>query len=303
MNIKSSLKRIGATALAGICLITTTSSIITIANAYNKTSGTLGTNVALGSPLLNNQMQADDFNPWEQIAWGIYLSNYVNPFVDDYYSAFNQGAGYGSNGAGSQSLQFSSGSEATNAEIIKQMTSLAINLRGSAGMKQIKLTINDMHDGKITKSSVLDAGQQSSQAAPQPAESGSEGQTDENTDEGQVDVQTDLATGQDVQQATLADLFFMGNNQCLQVADSLTSGDQNVQQGHGLQLPTIQGGYSALNFNSTAGVKLYDVLNNSYLNVGDNPTINGSVRIATASDGRIPTFILPWMIATFSSLS
>ena len=54
--IKSSLKRIGATALAGICLITTTSSIITIANAYNKTSGTLGTNIALGSPLLNNQM-------------------------------------------------------------------------------------------------------------------------------------------------------------------------------------------------------------------------------------------------------
>ena len=291
MNIKSSLKRIGATALAGICLITTTSSIITIANAYNKTSGTLGTNIALGSPLLNNQMQADDFNPWEQIAWGIYLSNYTNPFVDDYYSAFNQGAGYGSNGAGSQSLQFSSGSEATNADIIKQMTSLAINLRGSAGMKQIKLTINDMSDGKITKSSVLDAGQQSSQAAPQPAES--DAQADGGTDESQVDVQTDLATGQDVSDATLADLFFMGNSQSLQVADSLTSGDQNVQQGHGLWLPTIQGGYSELNFNSTAGVKLYDVLNNSYLNVGDNPIINGSVQIATASNGKIPTFILP----------
>lgn len=269
--IKSSLKRIGATALAGLCLITTTSSIITIANAYNKTSGTLGTNVALGSPLLNNQMQADDFNPWEQIAWGIYLSNYVNPFVDDYYSAFNQGAGYGSNGAGSQSLQFSSGSEATNAEIIKQMTSLAINLRGSAGMKQIKLTVNDMHDGKITKSSVLDAGQQSSQAAPQPAESGTtegsdaqaDGSTDGSTDGGQADAQADLATGQDVQQATLADLFFMGNSTSLPVLDDLDEGDQNIW-GVTIGQPV-----------KTTGVK------------GD------AIQIATAKEGKIPTFILP----------
>ena len=268
--IKSSLKRIGATALAGLCLITTTSSIITIANAYNKTSGTLGTNVALGSPLLNNQMQADDFNPWEQIAWGIYLSNYVNPFVDDYYSAFNQGAGYGSNGAGSQSLQFSSGSEATSAEIIKQMTSLAINLRGSAGMKQIKLTINDMQDGKITKSSVLDAGQQSSQAAPQPAESGSDGSdaqvdgsTDGSTDGGQADAQADLATGQDVQQATLADLFFMGNSTSLPVLDDLDEGDQNIW-GVTIGQPV-----------KTTKVK------------GD------TIKIATAKEGKIPTFILP----------
>lgn len=266
--IKSSLKRIGATALAGLCLITTTSSIITIANAYNKTSGTLGTNVALGSPLLNNQMQADDFNPWEQIAWGIYLSNYVNPFVDDYYSAFNQGAGYGSNGAGSQSLQFSQGSEATNAEIIKQMTSLAINLRGSAGMKQIKLTVNSMQDGKITKSSVLDAGQQSSQAAPEPAESSSEdtaegdAQANESTEGSQVDAQTDLATGQDVQQATLADLFFMGNSTSLPVLDDLAEGDQNIW-GATIGQPV-----------KTASAK-------------------SGIQIAMAKEGEIPTFILP----------
>lgn len=266
--IKSSLKRLGATALAGLCLITTTSSIITIANAYNKTSGTLGTNAALGSPLLNNQMQADDFNPWEQIAWGIYLSNYVNPFVDDYYSAFNQGAGYGSNGAGSQSLQFSSGSEATNAEIIKQMTSLAINLRGSAGMKQIKLTVNNMSDGKITKSSVLDAGQQSSQAAPEPAESSSEdtadgdAQTEGSTDGSQVDAQADLATGQDVQQATLADLFFMGNSTSLPVLDDLAEGDQNIW-GATIGQPV-----------KTASAK-------------------SGIQIAMAKEGKIPTFILP----------
>lgn len=266
--IKSSLKRIGATALAGLCLITTTSSIITIANAYNKTSGTLGTNVALGSPLLNNQMQADDFNPWEQIAWGIYLSNYVNPFVDDYYSAFNQGAGYGSNGAGSQSLQFSQGSEATNAEIIKQMTSLAINLRGSAGMKQIKLTVNSMQDGKITKSSVLDAGQQSSQAAPEPAESSSEdtaegdAQANESTEGSQVDAQTDLATGQDVQQATLADLFFMGNSTSLPVLDDLAEGDQNIW-GATIGQPV-----------KTASAK-------------------SGIQIAMAKEGKMPTFILP----------
>lgn len=266
--IKSSLKRIGATALAGLCLITTTSSIITIANAYNKTSGTLGTNVALGSPLLNNQMQADDFNPWEQIAWGIYLSNYVNPFVDDYYSAFNQGAGYGSNGAGSQSLQFSQGSEATNAEIIKQMTSLAINLRGSAGMKQIKLTVNSMQDGKITKSSVLDAGQQSSQAAPEPAESSSEdtadsdAQANESTEGSQVDVQTDLATSQDVQQATLADLFFMGNSTSLPVLDDLAEGDQNIW-GATIGQPV-----------KTASAK-------------------SGIQLAMAKEGEIPTFILP----------
>ena len=113
---KRSIKRIGQALLTGVMTIQIVQQTITLVQAYTNTSGALGTASQLGSPLLNNQFNADNFNPWEQIVFGIYLSNYVQPFVDSYESAFSTGAGYGSNGAGAQSLQFSAGEEATNEE-------------------------------------------------------------------------------------------------------------------------------------------------------------------------------------------
>jgi len=111
--------------------------------------------------LLNNQFNADNFNPWEQIVFGIYLSNYVQPFVDSYESAFSTGAGYGSNGAGAQSLQFSAGEEATNEEIIKGMLNIIINMQANVPLKPLYVTYNDVTNGKITRSSVISQGQKS----------------------------------------------------------------------------------------------------------------------------------------------
>ena len=121
---------------------------ITIANAYTNTGGSLGTSQQLGSPLLNNQMSADKFNPWEQIVFGIYLSNYVNPFVDTYEQAFSNSAGYGSNGAGSQSLQFSSGEEATNQDIITGMLNIIINMENNVALKPVYVSYNNLEEGK-----------------------------------------------------------------------------------------------------------------------------------------------------------
>lgn len=73
----------------------------------------LGTNAALGSPLMSDAFTIEDWNQWEMLCFGIFLSNFCQPFEDDYYSAFTEGATQGSKGRGIEALKFSSGGDAT----------------------------------------------------------------------------------------------------------------------------------------------------------------------------------------------
>lgn len=213
-------KRIGQAILAGAMTVQIVGQTITIANAYTNTGGSLGTSQQLGSPLLNNQMSADKFNPWEQIVFGIYLSNYVNPFVDTYEQAFSNSAGYGSNGAGSQSLQFSSGEEATNQDIITGMLNIIINMENNVALKPVYVSYNNLEEGKTQRSEIISQGTNVQDTQ------GSE----ENAQDGEFDASTE--NRQTMNRATLADLFFLGSKDgggaYLDVIDTFKGGDSLI---------------------------------------------------------------------------
>lgn len=167
-------------------------------------------------------MSADNFNPWEQIVFGIYLSNYTQPFVDSYEQAFQVGAGYGSNGAGAQSLQFSSGEEATNQEIIKGMLNIIINMEKNVALQPLYVTYSDLTGGKLTLSQVITQGQKTDSSG-----------TPEQTEEGGDTVpDSGFVVGADVKRATLQDLFFAGtskdNGAYLNIAKALEEGEGKV---------------------------------------------------------------------------
>lgn len=131
-------------------------------NAY----GTLGTNVALGSPILNNNFSEEDWNKWEMIVWGIFLSNFSTPFIDDYNSAFNLDSGYGSNGSGAKALQFASGSDIQNSKVLQDLLDYAVNQQTNGSPKPIYVSYNKLENGEITSKSEFSGGSSGSTSAP-----------------------------------------------------------------------------------------------------------------------------------------
>ena len=122
MKIKLMLKRILISIMVVVSIVTATLTTIPIAKAD---TDILGTNAALGSPVLNNNFVIEDWNKWEFVCWGVYLSNFCVPLLDDYNSAFKTGAG-GTNGRGYEALCFGSGSDSANNEVIQALCDEAI---------------------------------------------------------------------------------------------------------------------------------------------------------------------------------
>lgn len=171
-NIKSILKR---ALIISICIITLGNAIISTASlAYGDSSSLLGTNNALGSPILNENFTLDNWNKWEIVCWGVYLSNFCVPCVDTYRSAFQTGCG-GSNGSGLQTLKFGSGNDPSNNETLKSLLNYAIQ-QEEATTKQIYVAYTELADSQLANS------------------------VDVNTDEG----------SQKLRAATFNDLFFTG---------------------------------------------------------------------------------------------
>lgn len=112
-------RKIGRILISGLLAITIFTGNVSATGWYN----TLGTSKSLGSPLLNSDFQAKDFSPAELIIFGIFLSNYVVPFVDDYESAYTAN-NKGSNGLGYEVLQFGS---ACNDEVLHNMLDIVIS--------------------------------------------------------------------------------------------------------------------------------------------------------------------------------
>lgn len=138
------LKRIVAVALC-VCSI---SSAVIASIPVAKASGTsiLGTNEALGSPVLNNNFLLEDWNKWEMVCWGVFLSNFCQPLIDDYQSAF-QTTGSGSNGAGYKALCFGSGSDQTNNETIEKLCNYAI-AQSQAGNNTVYVAYTELKKTK-----------------------------------------------------------------------------------------------------------------------------------------------------------
>lgn len=94
--------------IALVCVMTLFVSNLRIYGITNGSLDLVGTNKALGSPLLDDTFNVDEFQPLEVAVFGIFLSNFPLMLIDDYASAFSTNAG-GSNGYGYKALQFGAG--------------------------------------------------------------------------------------------------------------------------------------------------------------------------------------------------
>ena len=93
--------------------------------------------LALGSPLLSEQFSVDDWNYWEMLAFGVFLSNFCVPFQDDYGSAFTSGSTQGSKGRGLQALKFSAGGDSDAEGYLRDMLNYCVS--NQQNYKKIKV--------------------------------------------------------------------------------------------------------------------------------------------------------------------
>ena len=153
----------------------------------------LGSNKALGSPILNSNFVADDWNKWEMIAWGVFLSNFATPLIDDYNSAFNANSNSGSKGSGYKALQFGSGSDPANAKVLQSLLDTAITQQKNVQIKQVYVKhteVSGLHG-------IENAGGQENPLADL-----------DNEDVATSEVDVDVISNGIYRQATLADFIF-----------------------------------------------------------------------------------------------
>ena len=118
-----------------------------------KAAGTtiLGTNAALNSPILNSNATTEGWNKWELICWGVFLSNWCVPLLDNYESAFTTSSGNSrsSNGAGFNALAFGSGNDQENNDTIKDFVEYAVKVQAETNIKKIQVAYNKIKNNKF----------------------------------------------------------------------------------------------------------------------------------------------------------
>lgn len=149
-KLSSMIKRGITLSLAVVCVMQTLLSTVDFAKGASNYS-LLGSNKALGSPLLDPSFSLEDWNKWEMMTWGIFLSNFAVPLVDDYDSAFNVNSTVGSKGSGLKALQFGSGSDPTSKETISGLLNYAVTQQQTAGLKEIYVGFSEVKRDGITK--------------------------------------------------------------------------------------------------------------------------------------------------------
>ena len=132
-KVQTILKKVVMLLIVSIFVVQAAASVI----QYAKSSSLLGTNRALGSPLLSNDFNNSDWNKWEFVIWGIFLSNFVTPIIDDYKSAFDVSSEYGSKGSGYKALVFGTGSDAITKDTIDSLLETAIIAQTSGSVQEI----------------------------------------------------------------------------------------------------------------------------------------------------------------------
>lgn len=130
-GIKSVMKKALAVGLTVAAVASTVTAAIPV--AFSKASyNTLNTNRALGSPIINlDNFETENWNKWETICWGVFLSNFCVPLIDTYESAFTENHPDGSHGEGFQVLWGGSGSDVQNKEVIRALTEYAMEVQGT----------------------------------------------------------------------------------------------------------------------------------------------------------------------------
>ena len=196
----SIIYRLASIVLTIALIISMLGSIFSYALAAGGSLSLIGTNKALGSPILNESFSLDDWNKWEMIVWGIFLSNFTTPFVDDYNSAFNLNSGYGSKGSGVKALEFGTGRDPANSKVIQDLLDYAINQQSSGATKQIYVSFNTVENAEVTAEAKL-----SSNVSTSTPSSGQTGTINES----QVVGEAGQTNGNEPRPATVRDLMFM----------------------------------------------------------------------------------------------
>jgi hypothetical protein len=112
-------------------------------------SSILGTNAALGSPILNSTATTDNWNKWEMICWGVFLSNWCQPLIDTYETAYSTSTSVGSQGAGYQALCFGSGSDSSNNETIQDFCTYAIQVQQQSTVNNVWVAYTPVENGVL----------------------------------------------------------------------------------------------------------------------------------------------------------
>lgn len=143
-------------ALAMTTILSLSALMPTIAIAAESNySSQLGTNRALGSPLLNENFKYEDWNKWEMTVFGVFLSNFTQPMVDSYETAFTSNS-QGSAGKGKEALIFGSGSDSVGSQALDSMLRYAITAQKN-GMKPLKSRYTARENGTATVGEWKDA--------------------------------------------------------------------------------------------------------------------------------------------------
>ena len=205
------LKRIASLALAISLTLTMIGSIFrcSVVSGYQL----LGTNAALGSPILNDTFTTDQWNKWEMVVWGIFLSNFTTPFIDDYNSAFNLDSTSGSKGSGVKALQFGSGRDPANNKVLESLLNYAINQQVQGAIKQIYVSYTTIDDQVITgQPSFNTAGNKVAQSStPSTDGAASVDTTSDTINDSGVAGESGGYT-ETIRAATVRDLFFMSKD-------------------------------------------------------------------------------------------
>lgn len=207
INIKQLKKRIIAYLMILGFMASLLSMSVAKVYALSGSINTVGTNRALGSPLLDKSFNAEDWNKWEMVVWGIFLSNFCTPFIDDYNSAFNTSADYGSKGAGAVALNFGSGQDVQNSTIISDLTQYAINSQMNGGVKPIYVSYNEIKDFAVVKDSMF-SGNSASGSQSSSTDSDTSGVTDTSDTTQDIPGTAVEQTNEEIREATVKDLLF-----------------------------------------------------------------------------------------------
>ena len=145
-------KRIGKSMLCFLMIMVSIINIIAVIPtkaAAPSFSSSLGTNKALGSPLVEQTFTKEDWNKWEMLTFGIFLSNFATPFIDSYRTAFSSGYG-GSEGSGKRALVFAAGGDVNSESIVSTMLGYCINLQQDISkIKELKVDYSFYNYNKI----------------------------------------------------------------------------------------------------------------------------------------------------------
>ena len=150
MRLKHKIKKI---CTLGLSILTVASVIVqpvfAAGSSYYRTS--LGTNLALGSPLSNPDFSSEDWDKWEILVFGMFMGNYCQIGVDDYSSAFASGS------KGLAAMQFAAGGDVNSNGILRKMINVATTAQ-QTNLSQIQVRYNYWCAGEETP---LDLGMRS----------------------------------------------------------------------------------------------------------------------------------------------